>query len=383
MDDERLSRLVGGLYDAATDAASLANLGSTIARSVGSESALVFVARKPSAQLLSLVSTSANFNPAARADYGRYYHERNEWFRRGARLPSPAVILGEELISYDNFDRTEFCTDWCSRVGIYHILAATIPLADGIIVAMGIHRPRQTDPFAESERRIVRNVLPHLARTLQIARRLGVAERQEALTLQVLHGLAAGLILVDPERRLLFMNSVAERLVSKSRWLAVSAGRLRTVHPGSAADFARAVGQAASTSAGSGRAPGALLRLRDPLSPPLPVTIAPFRALQLEFGPMTPTAAILFSDPDAHHGPDVGSVAAALGLSAAEARLVVALVAGDTLAEYAARTAVSFTTVRAQLRSVFLKTGHRRQAELVAAVLADPMLCLRMAPDKG
>jgi hypothetical protein len=45
MDDERLSQLVGGLYDAATDSALLAGIGLKIARNVGAESALVFVAR--------------------------------------------------------------------------------------------------------------------------------------------------------------------------------------------------------------------------------------------------------------------------------------------------------------------------------------------------
>jgi DNA-binding CsgD family transcriptional regulator len=56
-------------------------------------------------------------------------------------------------------------------------------------------------------------------------------------------------------------------------------------------------------------------------------------------------------------------------LSEAEAQLVGALVDGLTLKEIATRRGVAVTTVRSQLRSVFLKTETERQADLVALVL--------------
>jgi DNA-binding CsgD family transcriptional regulator len=55
-----------------------------------------------------------------------------------------------------------------------------------------------------------------------------------------------------------------------------------------------------------------------------------------------------------------------LGLTPAEAGLVAALVGGNSLAQYATRTGRSLGTLRAQLKSVFAKTGTHRQAELVA-----------------
>ncbi|MAT24882.1 MAG: hypothetical protein CMN31_19535 [Sandaracinus sp.] len=55
-------------------------------------------------------------------------------------------------------------------------------------------------------------------------------------------------------------------------------------------------------------------------------------------------------------------------LTPAEARLVVALVRGDSVKEAAARFGVRESTVRVQLQAVFSKTGARRQGELIGRV---------------
>jgi DNA-binding CsgD family transcriptional regulator len=241
---------------------------------------------------------------------------------------------------------------------------------------MGIHRERRDPAFGEEERKIVSALLPHLARVLQIAQRLGVSERQGELSLRLLHGLDVGLVLVDSDQRLIFMNAVAERLVRKSRWLTLSGGRVRPIHPASAPAFSQAVCKATATSAGDGRSPGATLRLRDPLAAPLQVLVAPFRSNPLEIGIAAPAATILFADPDPAPSFSREAVREAFDLTPAEARLVVALAAGKSLADYAAQRRLSRNTVRAQLRSVFLKTGFSRQSELVGAVLMNPLLKL-------
>jgi DNA-binding CsgD family transcriptional regulator len=84
-----------------------------------------------------------------------------------------------------------------------------------------------------------------------------------------------------------------------------------------------------------------------------------------------PAAAVLVLVTPANTGPSVPAqaISAAFSLSAAEARLVRALIAGRTLAEYAGATGHSRHTVRNQLTAVFEKTGTHRQAELVALIV--------------
>ena len=64
------------------------------------------------------------------------------------------------------------------------------------------------------------------------------------------------------------------------------------------------------------------------------------------------------------------------GLSPAEARLVLRLVAGDTLRSAAAKLAIRYETARTHLKSIFSKTGTNRQAELVVVIVTAVPRCL-------
>jgi DNA-binding CsgD family transcriptional regulator len=83
-----------------------------------------------------------------------------------------------------------------------------------------------------------------------------------------------------------------------------------------------------------------------------------------------PAAAVLLFVTPADAGPSVRTEAIMqeFGLSAAESRLVGALLAGRTLEAYARETGHSRNTVRNQLAVVFDKTGTHRQSELVALI---------------
>ncbi|MGY6532771.1 helix-turn-helix transcriptional regulator [Glycocaulis sp.] len=56
------------------------------------------------------------------------------------------------------------------------------------------------------------------------------------------------------------------------------------------------------------------------------------------------------------------------GLTAAEARVAVQLAGGFTLAEIAEANGVNISTLQAQLRSVYAKTGTGKQSELVSRI---------------
>jgi DNA-binding CsgD family transcriptional regulator len=58
-----------------------------------------------------------------------------------------------------------------------------------------------------------------------------------------------------------------------------------------------------------------------------------------------------------------------LGLTLAEARLVLRLLTGESLRSCAQGLCLQYETVRTLLKSIFQKTGTRRQAELVVVVI--------------
>lgn len=85
-----------------------------------------------------------------------------------------------------------------------------------------------------------------------------------------------------------------------------------------------------------------------------------------------PMALVALTAPSATIAPD--RLRRAFGLTAAETRLLSALVTGERLAEYAERTGVKLSTAKTHLRGLFNKVGESRQADLIRRVMDDALL---------
>ena len=101
---------------------------------------------------------------------------------------------------------------------------------------------------------------------------------------------------------------------------------------------------------------------------PLALTVAPLPSL--DGLPTQNAAAILFiHDPERQARVPVDVLRRSYGLTAAEARLAMILVEGQSLKEAADRCGVTHNTVRSQLKNIFIKTGVKRQGELIRFLL--------------
>ena len=105
-------------------------------------------------------------------------------------------------------------------------------------------------------------------------------------------------------------------------------------------------------------------------------TRAPLRLLvaPMDSASAAREAAVWILAPQLPRLPDARILAVLFGLSRAEARLALRLLAGQTPQECAREAGVGVATVRSQLHSMFAKTGARRQAELVALLARVPVL---------
>jgi DNA-binding CsgD family transcriptional regulator len=91
-------------------------------------------------------------------------------------------------------------------------------------------------------------------------------------------------------------------------------------------------------------------------------------------GTSTPLGgALLFAfDPLTTPKITVDLVCKLFSLSKGEAKLAIALCEGKTLEDIALENGTSIHTVKSQLKNTFLKTGTKRQSELVSLLLASP-----------
>ena len=97
----------------------------------------------------------------------------------------------------------------------------------------------------------------------------------------------------------------------------------------------------------------------------LSILIQPIPYSDLSGGKQLPSVAIFIRDPSRQPSPSEELLRQLFGLTAAEATLALLLANGRTLDEAAQRLNVRKNTARAQLRSIFDKTGVRRQTTLM------------------
>ncbi len=194
---------------------------------------------------------------------------------------------------------------------------------------------------------------------------------------QAADALACPLLLLDARAHLLHANRSALRLLADGRWLQHGAdGRLATHNPLSTLALHRAVARAAagerqflSPPSETGLGLAALSGLAPAIDPGVVATGV--RTIESRQG--TGEALVLLAlAGDRERGADLSGYAALHGLTAAEVRVLAALLLGQAPAQVAQTLGVSLPTVRCQIAALRRKTGRRTLVALLADVARLP-----------
>jgi DNA-binding CsgD family transcriptional regulator len=116
---------------------------------------------------------------------------------------------------------------------------------------------------------------------------------------------------------------------------------------------------------------GGTLRITRQHGRSLHIRIAPFPSEHSPGGSRFEAIALI-GDPDRAQRLPFETMRSVYGLTPAEARLALLLLDGKTIAEAADEHEVTKDTVRSQLKSLFLKTGTRRQGMLIGLLASIP-----------
>ena len=185
---------------------------------------------------------------------------------------------------------------------------------------------------------------------------------RESLSSGILDTIGLAIILVTAERRILLVNRIGTKALTRVDGLVARKSLLTCAQDNIQARLVRTVAAAARS-----RTPGALMLERHEGQAPyqLTITAAPGGG-----------ALVLFRDPDSEDASLGARLRILFALTAAEAGLAVALSHGASLSEIAAARRVRESTVRSQMKSIAAKMHCRRQAEITAIVALLPPLHL-------
>ncbi|HKI97290.1 MAG TPA: helix-turn-helix transcriptional regulator [bacterium] len=308
-------------------------------------------------------------NPYAEffATYEGTYYSSHELRRPGVATP----FVYDEVMP-----RSEYYNDWLGPQGINYHLGAFVYRQGAMRGQLDFERQRQVGPFGVNSLEVLERLYPHVCRALQVGATLGYLGRQATGAQALLDGLPVGVVLIDAYGRPAFFNKRAESLMAAEPRLRLEGGRLVAEGHRDQVALEALLELTVRTGRGQGLHPGGALRLHGLNGrSPLRVLVAPVPASDSPLSLLSPRricAAVLISEPGAPDPLDAAVLRLLYHLTPAEARLAVAVAEGRELTEIAEAFGIARNTARAQLRTIYDKTGVRRQADLVRLLLSGP-----------
>jgi DNA-binding CsgD family transcriptional regulator len=285
-------------------------------------------------------------------------------------LPPEQIVTQQELIPDEELLQSEYYRNYLQPIGLFHILGVDTVEPDGMIARLRIARQRGEPAFSQANRNLCARLLPHLRRAIAIHARLYRAEAERDLYAGTVDQLAVASILLDESGQVTSTNDVADEILAQQNALRVSDGRLRITDRTTDGQLQGLIDDAlAARRGGELGVAHALAVSRQHGQPDLGLVVRPLPAADGSEIRSSPALAVFISDPAQPERTSMHSLVELFGLTPAEANLALKLARGLSLAAVCAEQNISQHTARAQLKSVFAKTGVTRQAELVRLIL--------------
>lgn len=359
--------LVDSIYKTTTDPDSWPEFLQQLTRVFGGRA--VIYRYSPRNRESSQVACVADYGPYTEA-YQSYYHKKNVWITDEAPTSNAFIVPSEAVVPEQELIKTEFYAEYLRPQDLRHGLSCHLVAANDDIFRLGLIRSKRIGPFEDPELKLIARLRPHLQRAIDVSQQLEGVRLQRAAGLEALDRLQAAALIVDNMGRIQCSNAAAEEVLDCNSALLVAHGRLRAdANVRGAIAFATGCGRFET-----GREARVVPVFCRASGRSFSVAVSPIdQGTAPTFG-CGPLALVLITRQDASVSLSEAQLRAAYALTPAEARLAAALCAGESLSAYAARTDISLTTAKWHLRSLFQKTGERRQVDLVRRLSADPGL---------
>jgi DNA-binding CsgD family transcriptional regulator len=362
---ERLSELIGYIYDCALNPANWEPVLAAVCREFSFASSLLGVQRLQERRVICQISTG--LEPELVARIPNYVAEINQVWRgadHATRFPLDEPIVLSQAVDLATLRANRYIQEFTGR-GIAD--AVTIMLADDANLSgnLGFNRHRSAGRIVGSEVDGLRLLAPHFRRAVTIGDLFDMKAIEAASLGSVLDSFAFGVALVDEQLSVIHANAAAATMFAARDPIEVRRGILAIREKASNAALERAVTQAKLDESGMG-ARGIGIPARRAEGEPCVVHVLPLRRGELRRGVGPRATAALFVAP-ASARPRLPSDALALlyDLTPAETRILEMITAGMAQSTIATTIGVARSTVKTHVLRLFDKTGCKRQVDLV------------------
>jgi DNA-binding CsgD family transcriptional regulator/PAS domain-containing protein len=365
--------LIASLYDAALGHRSWDEVGPALVKELGGLTLMMSV-HHPDSAFVEVVAT-LGMTPQDLADYATHYARYDLW-TEGAlkkRLIGRA-LLGSEIVEdrvlqgsliYNEFLRP--------KLNMHHLAGAILPMDDGCHVVLGIHRPPDAPAYSTTDASRLNRLLPHLQRALEVRQRLRATDAIASSLVAAFDRLSSGVVLLSSSGRVVHCNSAADKILHRADGLRRSPSGIHAAHVDEDQQLQALIARAKDVALHASDMPsaGGHVRISRPSGlPPHAVLVSPV-GNRIVAGTSQSTAIALFvSDPALDLSVDPAVLERLFTFTTAESAVVLALVSGTRLLDFAKGTHRSYSTVRTLLARAMARTETHSQVELLRLVLS-------------
>ena len=359
MDDKRWERCIDRLFEAVGEEDAMAQAIGDFRPFFGAQR-VVFQTATILRSHQSLHFVQCDVPPESLVEYHLMYAVEDEWVKAtwtANLFIEGNVVRGSALVPPEELRKTRFWTGFLSRYGIHDVLGGIVHVPkDGSRPPsfVSYHRTLDVGPYGPQDEQTLTNLLPHLRRALLTHQRLAPKIAIGETLKELFDRMSLPMLLVDDVGRIVEANQPAERLVEIGSDLRRRANKLEVREVPGWTPIQRLLEM-------PGHVPGTLERLTDAGV----VSICRSRAAMADGSFAEHKVAAAVSLRPICLPQDQVLVKAKFGLSVAELRVAMLIAKGLDVAEIAQQEGSKVTTVRTHVRTLLLKTGTSRQAEML------------------
>ena len=284
--------------------------------------------------------------------------------------PVDKVFTVEDLMTESEWRRMPYYQHWCAPVDVFHVMGADISTPDSGKLRFRITRSEAAPKFSALDRARCEALLQHLRRALHIHNLIDRSESLGTLYSQAIGRLSVGTLVLDETGKVLEQNLIARELLAANDGLKLVGGRLEASYPSDNRELQQLIRSAFARHSGDPMTVASAMSVSRPSGQVnLGVVVEPVPSQEWAEGKGQPAVLVYIRDAAGKSQASTAAAKQLFNLTPAETALAMELANGLSLEEAAEALNIRRNTARAHLRSIFSKTGVRRQTELVRIIL--------------
>jgi len=363
MSQEFLSQILGAIYDAALDEARWVSCLEAIRAGFSGNYASLIV-RTETTEDIGLIVSAGIDQP--NLDPGNPYIAMSPF---AGMVPDQIVTLGD-VISERDWRASDYYLSYCKPQGVFHVIAADISTRNGGIYGLRITRPESAEAFSRAEIDFCQLLIPHIKRALNLHLSINEDRKVSTLYSQAMAQLMVGVVILDQDRQVLECNPAATSILEMKDGLRVVGQQLEAAYTNDNRKLQSLVQEAMAKTNGSKASLNQAMSITRPSGRlAWGLIVQTITSDQWTEGKQRPSVAIFLRDTEGRVDPPVRLAQQLFHLTPAETALAIQLANGLSLEDASEALNIRRNTARAHLRSIFSKTGVRRQTELVRIFL--------------